>query len=161
LQLHATLPTIAALAPSLGGLGRTVVIDHYGLLQAASGPDQAGWPELLALLRQEDVYLKLSAPDLASRAAGFADLSSFVAALARCAPQRLLWGSNWPHTQGTARSEAAAAAHAVEPFREVDDADVLRQLQRWLGDARYRQVMVGTPGLLYHFAGNRRDLSAS
>ena len=133
IQLHAPLAVLAALAPKLAKTPRTFVVDHLGLPGPNLQPTHPHWQTLLRWLETERVYVKLSAPYLASaQPVGHTDLQALLLSLMAVAPHRLLWGSNWPHTQGTSRAPGADAMKP-EPFREVDDAHWLRLCQQWAG----------------------------
>ncbi len=146
IDLHVDLPTLAALGPALHATRRTFVLDHFGVPDAALGTGDAAWQSLLRLLAQGGIFVKLSAPYLASNATDYANLEPFVRTLVDAAPDRLLWGTNWPHTQGAAR--AALPAGGTEPFRVVDDALWRERCVEWTGKAQ-RDVLAGAAGRLY------------
>jgi predicted TIM-barrel fold metal-dependent hydrolase len=136
LQLHVTLDTLVALSDGIARSGRACVLDHLGLPAVAAGTQAPAWQQLLQLAQDGSLFVKLSGPYLSSQtAAPHHDLQPFVQSLATAAPGALLWGSNWPHTQGTQR-QAHTPASAIEPFRVVDDRTWLDTCSRWLGAAR-------------------------
>lgn len=152
-QLHcgaALLPTVAATLP---GLRVPLVLDHFAGLRAADG--QTGGERLdalLALLGTGQVYVKLSAFYRASTdAPHHADLAPLARVLMRCRPDRLLWGSDWPHTGGGGSRERDPSR--TEPFREVDLAASLAALQSWAAhdSALLHAILVRNPALLYGF----------
>jgi predicted TIM-barrel fold metal-dependent hydrolase len=61
IQIYTALSVIAALREEIAGLSVPVVIDHFGLARAGGGPGQAGFEDLLALMRSGKAYVKLSA----------------------------------------------------------------------------------------------------
>ena len=64
---------------------------------------------------------------------------------------RLVWGSDWPHTN-SARC-LAVPAHDVAPALPIDDGRVLNLLPTWTADAQIRrQILVVNPARLYGFA---------
>jgi predicted TIM-barrel fold metal-dependent hydrolase len=151
-DLHAGLDVVAALADTIAAAPAPVVVDHFGLADPASGPDQPGFAALCELAAAGRAYVKLSAPE---RLGGDPDADG-VAALARAlldaAPERMLWASDWPHTGGGPHGGGARDASAVEPFREVDDARALGRLHEWTRDeAEARRVLVDNPARLYGF----------
>jgi D-galactarolactone isomerase len=68
---------------------------------------------------------------------GYADYALQVRALVKAAPQRLLWGTNWPHPLVEAKP---------------DDADLLDSLGEWIAEESvHRAILVENPALLYGF----------
>ena len=109
--LHAELWTdckaLPAIAPQLLELPVPVVIDHMGGFDVNAGIDDAGFRTLLDLLATGRVWVKLCAyrnllgsPD---REAG----RPFQQKLIEANPERLLWGSDWPHLRVTPAPDAA------------------------------------------------------
>lgn len=82
----------------IAGLRLPVVIDHFGWFDLANGVTGEDFRCLLRLVRGGDVYLKLSAANRLSKAGPpFPEILPFAKALIDAAPERLLWGSDWPH----------------------------------------------------------------
>jgi predicted TIM-barrel fold metal-dependent hydrolase len=114
------------------------VIDHMGRMHAAEGVEQPGFRALLELMRRENAWVKLSGPDRITAAGPpFADALPYAQALLAAAPDRCLWGSDWPHPNN--------------PWRP-DDADLIELLPQIAPDARLRQtLLVENPARLYGF----------
>ena len=108
LALHGT--RIRELKSVIERLKVPVVIDHMGWCAASAGVNQPDFQAVLSLVRDAGCWVKLSgayrmsaqaapywdaAPD--TNAALYADAAPFAQALAAAAPDRLLWGSDWPH----------------------------------------------------------------
>jgi predicted TIM-barrel fold metal-dependent hydrolase len=149
-QVFARLAVVAALADELATLPVTLVIDHFGRPDAALGVDQSGFDALRRLVASGQAYVKLSA---AYRISGLPDLSD-VAPLARALiaenPDRMLWGTDWPHPGGTRRAPDASAT--PEPFQIVDDGQALDRVAAWAPDPTIRQkILVENPARLYRF----------
>lgn len=136
LELQVSPASLAPLAREVAALGTPVVLDH--LAGVPTGEDAA---TLLALLDQPEIFVKLSALE---RAPGKAALA-LAQLLAHRAPDRLLWGSDWPHTP---LHPAAKARLTALPFRAVDDPAALRALGRELGEA-LATARGATPSRLY------------
>ncbi|UTW10428.1 amidohydrolase family protein [Marinobacterium rhizophilum] len=117
------------------------VIDHLGKFGQPLTPDCAAFRALLGLVDRGNCYVKIAACYETSLA-GYPDYQD-VAALARAliahAPQRIIWGTNWPHLSRP-RDEAP------------DDAELLDTVWRWMPDAQIRQqILVDNPARLYGF----------
>lgn len=118
------------------------VIDHTGKYLEPVAPDHAAFKALLRLVDTGRCWVKLSAPYETSRtgAPGYADVARLAQALARHAPERMLWASNWPHP-------------SAPPDAVPDDADLLDLLLEWAPDETVRRkILVDNPAALYGFA---------
>jgi len=140
LQVYADFDGQPEVGDVLAGLPVPVAIDHFGRVPTA---DSQGSPALRALLRALDsgnCWLKLSAPYFVSRQfPHYADIAPLACTLLSHAPDRLLWGTDWPH--------ASAREHMPA------DADLVDLLGSWLPDEAARQrVLVDNPACLYGFA---------
>ena len=115
-----------------------VVIDHMLNIPAARGIDDLAFQTLLRLVGEGHVHAKLSAPYRLSEAfPDYADARAFHAALVRANPERLIWGTDWPHPQ---------IAAGVMP----DDGHLVDLFHAWTPDARHRQlILVETPVSLF------------
>ncbi len=102
--LHLQLFTDSRLLPPLADrLMRSrvpVVIDHMGRTPAGLGAEHAGIRTLVRLMQQGPVWVKLSGlANLSDDGPGFAEVRPIHEALVSAAPDRVLWGSDWPHTK--------------------------------------------------------------
>ncbi|ESR23733.1 amidohydrolase family protein [Lutibaculum baratangense] len=149
LQIFTSAATIAALKAEFAELPVPIVIDHFGLLSPASdgGPEEAA---ILRLLGSGKAWVKLSGtyrldpPDLDGR---MADLAR---RLHRANPERIVWGSDWPHTP--AHPGGASADDAELPFRELDDRALLGTIREWFDEPRrWQEILVANPARLYDF----------
>lgn len=117
-----------------------VVIDHMGRLNAGQGIDPSGLRLVLRMLERDDRWVMLSNGHRSS-AQGYPwdDVVALGRALYRIAPERCIWGSDWPHV---------GSLGGPMP----DDADLLALLQRYLPDpAALEQVLVRNPERLFGF----------
>ena len=91
--------TIREFVPVLKALPVTYVIDHMGTISAAKGLDDAEFKALLDLqASDEKCWIKISGPERASASGPpFHDAVPFAQALIDNAPDRVIWGSDWPH----------------------------------------------------------------
>lgn len=70
-------------------------------------------------------------------------------ALIAANPERLVWGTDWPHPGGGSGARNPAA---IEPFRPEDDGAALDRLAGWAGDvSTLRRILVENPARLYDF----------
>ncbi|MBI5069001.1 MAG: amidohydrolase family protein [Deltaproteobacteria bacterium] len=116
-----------------------VVIDHMGHMPAALGTGHAAFQALLRLLQGGRCWVKLSGPyRISAQGLPYRDVDPFVEALVRCNPERLVWGTDWPHP--------------AIPGTVPDDGALVDLLATWLPDERLRrQVLVDNPARLYGF----------
>jgi predicted TIM-barrel fold metal-dependent hydrolase len=91
--------TVEEFTPLLKSLPIPYVIDHMGTVLAAKGLDQANFQHLLALVRMDEkCWVKLTGFERATASgAPFHDAVPFAEALMKAAPERMLWGTDWPH----------------------------------------------------------------
>lgn len=147
-QVYANLPLLAACQSVLLALPVPVVLDHYAGAHASGGPEQPGLHAVLALVAEGRAYVKLSAPYRLSAAAGHADMAPIARAFIAAGPERMLWGSDWPHPQPGSRPHP----HDISPPFAVDSAQVLAALRDWTPDARtFDRILADNPARLYGF----------
>ena len=137
IQIYADGPKILEIGSLLARLPVEVVIDHCGGVQAGLG---VGHPQFQALLRLMDsgrAWIKVCHYRASSTGAPFADVAPNVRALVVAAPDRCVWGTDWPHPQ-------------MDPLPEA--GVLLDQFFEWVPDAAARQkVLVDNPARLYGF----------
>jgi 2-pyrone-4,6-dicarboxylate lactonase len=97
--LHLDAEDIVEYAARIERIGVPFLIDHMGRVKARLGLDQAPFRRLLALLRDNPhAWVKVCGGERVSSAgAPFHDAVPFAAALIETAPERVLWGTDWPH----------------------------------------------------------------
>ena len=140
LQLFARPEQIVALAPVLQSLPVPLVIDHMGL-DDPKAPDLEARALVLRLLEAGNTWVKLSGAYMRSAVHGpsYADTLPWGRTLVQAAPERMVWGSDWPHTTETPGT--------------VNDGDLVDVLQRWSdSDAVLDRILVDNPARLYGFA---------
>jgi predicted TIM-barrel fold metal-dependent hydrolase len=150
-QTYTQLATIAALRDTIMGLPTPFVIDHFGLAQAAKGVSQPGFDAMLALVRSGKAYVKLSGSYRVSQVPDDADAAPLARALIAANPDRMVWGTDWPHPGG-GKPGTPRPRDTIEPFRPIDDGRALNRLAEWAGDAAtLRKILVDNPASLYEF----------
>jgi len=140
IQVFAQPEQIVALAPLLRTLPLPLVIDHLGRIDPAQGTACAAYGVLRELLDAGNTWVKLSGAYMRSavHGPGYADTLPLGRALVQAAPERLVWGSDWPHT--------------TEAPGTVDDAALVDLLRAWSGsDAAMDRILVDNPARLYGF----------
>jgi predicted TIM-barrel fold metal-dependent hydrolase len=124
-----------------------------GLPDGAAGLGQAGFQAVLRLLAREHVWVKVAGADRITRTTGrLPDAIPFIRALAAAAPERLVWGSDWPNIGFHSGEQVRDAA--VLPHRELDAGELLDVLIEAVPDAAARRaILAGNPARLYGFDG--------
>lgn len=133
--LHLDAPDIIELAPMVAEIGITAVIDHMGRCPAANGVEQAPFKALLALARRPHVWVKVSGAERIAEPP-FASAIPFARALMEAAPDRVLWGTDFPHPN---------LKH------EVDEADLVDMLPDYGDAGMLHRLLVANPARLYDF----------
>jgi predicted TIM-barrel fold metal-dependent hydrolase len=150
LQIFCDPNMLAALAPAIARSSVPVVIDHMGLPDAAHGVEQPGFQTVLQLAGK--AWVKVAGADRITRSTGnLRDAIPFIRALAQAAPQRLVWGSDWPnigfHTRQQVHDDSLLA------HRELDAGELLDVLLEALPDADTRSaILARNPEALYGFS---------
>lgn len=148
-EIIAPLQMLIDCAPSLAEAPVPIVIDHYGL-HGQTEPGGAEGRALLALIKQPHIWIKLSAPyrarndDLATRPD-----PEWLAAILAVAPQRCVWGSDWPHTPPHHEHEGA---QFLAPYRDLHYSTVVDEFLAALPSPdMIKPVMTDNPARLYGF----------
>ncbi len=131
--------------PDLRALAKKICVPlsvgHIGYTKVASGGlNHPGYQEFLALLRDGYFWVKLTGPSRLSARESFPypDVTAMAQAAIQAAPDRVVWGSDWPH---------------VMQYKPMpNDGDLLDALAEWAPDAVQRQrILVDNPARLYGF----------
>jgi predicted TIM-barrel fold metal-dependent hydrolase len=152
IQMYVTLPVISSIKDLVAASPVPVVFDHFGRAQAALGTGQPGFSDLVELLRSGKAYVKISgAYRVSHQGPDFADAAPLARALIAANPERIVWGTDWPHPNS--EPMPGYGAMDVRPFFPIDDGRLLNQLPFWAPDARVRkQILVDNPARLYGFS---------
>jgi predicted TIM-barrel fold metal-dependent hydrolase len=98
LVVHLDAVDITELASLLVGLPVPFLIDHMARVKASEGIDQVPFQTLLDLMKQENAWVKICGGErVSSQDAPFHDAIPFAQALIAAAPDRVLWGTDFPH----------------------------------------------------------------
>jgi len=139
-QFNTTAEQIVAAEDLLKRLASPIVFDHMGHLPQPEGIGHPGFRIIRELIDKGRTWVKLSVTYDSSNDGppGYADVNRVGQAYVRAAPERLVWGSNWPHPS--------------EPAKP-DDAMLFDLLAQWAPDEATRnRILVQNPETLYGFA---------
>jgi len=150
-QLYTTLPMIAAIKPLVLASPVPAVFDHFGGAQAELGVDQPGFSDLVDLVKSGKAYVKISGAYRSSKKApDYADVVPLAKALIAANPERIIWGTDWPHPNSV--TAPGKQITDVTPLFQIDDGRLLNQLAVWAPDAATRKtILVDNPARLYGF----------
>ena len=150
LQVSATPATFEAAKEELMAVSVPLVVDHFGEPRAAEGLGQTGFATILNLVGSGKAYVKISNADNLSSRPDLSDLTPYATALIAANPQRVVWGTAWPHPSAGAVPGRRATDLAVH--RQVDDGRALNMLPVWAPDATTRRmILADNPARLYGF----------
>jgi predicted TIM-barrel fold metal-dependent hydrolase len=116
-----------------------IVLGHLGYMHTDKGSNAPGFQALLRLVKSGRCWVKFTGPyRISTVALPHPDVTPFAHVLIAGNPERILWGSDWPHVM----------AKGAMP----NDGDLADLLSDWIPDARLReQVLVKNPERLYGF----------
>jgi predicted TIM-barrel fold metal-dependent hydrolase len=150
-QVYTILPLLKNITDVLASSPVPVVFDHFGGAEADKGLEQPGWAELVEAVKSGKIYVKISgAYRLSNKAPDYPDAVPFAKALIAANPDRLVWGSDWPHPDSV--TPPGKKPTDLTPLYQIDDGRVLNQLAVWAPDAATRKkILVDNPARLYGF----------
>ena len=131
---------ILELMPVFKSLKTPLSIAHFAYQPATAGIDAPGFKALLDLMRNQNTWMKISGANRVSRGdlPPYDDVKPMAHALIAAAPERIMWGTDWPHPN----------KYAVNP----NDGDLVDALGDWVTDnAMMQKIMVDTPAAFYRF----------
>jgi predicted TIM-barrel fold metal-dependent hydrolase len=138
IQVYAEGETMLALGDTFAQLPVPIVVDHCGGVMAALGTAHPQFQALLRLLDSGNAWIKTCSYRVSSTGAPFADAEANVKALIAAAPERCVWGTDWPHP-------------GMDPV--PDAGKLFDQFCGWVPDAATRdRILVDNPATLYGFA---------
>ncbi len=137
IQVYADGDKLEEIAPVLAKLPVDVVIDHCGGVMSELGTDHPQFQALLRLLDGGNAWIKTCSYRVSSAGKPWADTGANVQALVKVAPERCVWGTDWPHPQ-------------MDPC--PDAGEQLGLFLQWVPDAATQhRVLVDNPARLYGF----------
>jgi 2-pyrone-4,6-dicarboxylate lactonase len=134
LQFYTPGRIVRDLLPFLSTLEDTFVIDHMGYMLESDGLTETDFERLLSVLEQGRCHIKLSGPYRIAKGKALSSVAPLGRALVSTRPDRLIWGSDWPHL----------------PDGQRDTGEIVNLLVDWAPDeADRQQILVTTPGRLF------------
>jgi len=131
---------ILELMPVFTALKVPMSIAHFAYQPATAGVKAPGFKALLELVSRGNTWLKISGANRVSRGdlPPYDDVRPMAQALIEAAPDRIMWGTDWPHPN----------KYVANP----NDGDLVDALGDWVADeAMRRRIMVDTPAEFYRF----------
>ena len=147
-QFNTSLRIIEALSSQLLASPVPVVFDHFGGARGSAGVNQPGFAAMVGLVKAGKAYVKISgaADQVSTTPPEYPEALPLARALIAANPERILWGSSWPHPG----SSAGRRNTDLTPNRDIDDGLVLNLLPVWAPDAATRRaILVDNPARLY------------
>ncbi|CAN5118174.1 amidohydrolase family protein [soil metagenome] len=143
-QLHvAQIDELVALAPLLHESTGALVFDHLGCVRGRDGVGSPGFQAMLGLLRErDDCWVKLSSwyRRSSSGPPSYADMKPLAQALVEARPDRVVFGTNWPHP------------NLFDVAEVPDDGNLVDVFHDWVPDDDLRErILIGNPARLYGF----------
>ena len=141
LVFHFKGDEIVAYAELLDGLPTPFVLDHFGGVDPATGgTDQESFRVVARHIQNGQGWVKTSAIEkISNQSYPFADAAEIARAFIAAAPDRVLWGTDWPHP-------------GVGPQGPTNDGDLVDLIPSYANDAAIQQkLMVDNPARLYGF----------
>jgi len=131
---------IIALMPTLAAVRVPISIAHFAYQPATAGVSAPGFKALIELMRRGNTWMKISGANRVSATdlLPYDDVKPMAEALIEAAPDRIMWGTDWPHPN----------KYLVNP----NDGDLVGAFGDWVtDDAMRRRIMVDNPAEFYRF----------
>ena len=131
---------ILDLMPTFEALTVPMSIAHFAYQPATAGVSARGFQALINLVRTGNTWIKISGANRVSETdlPPYDDVKPMAEALIEAAPDRIMWGTDWPHPN----------KYVANP----NDGDLVNAFGDWVGDENMRRkIMVDTPAAFYRF----------
>ena len=146
-DLHIDMKSLIEQEKRIRAMPVPVVIDHIARVKPADGLNQAGFQLLLDLMQLKHVWVKVSGADKICNTRvhsyfglPFVEVMPYAQAVIAAAPARVIWGTDWPHSNNFA------------PGHTPDDGDLVDLLAAFAPDqATRKKILVDNPVALYGF----------
>jgi len=135
LQFYTPGKIVRDLLPFFSDFETTFTIDHMGYMKESDGLTQADFDRLVRVLDGGSCYVKLSGPYRIAKDKPLSSVAPIGRALVAARPDRLIWGSDWPHLRNGQR----------------DTGELLNLLADWAPDEADRhQILVESAETLFY-----------
>ena len=146
-DLHIDMTNLIAQEKRIRSMPTPVVIDHIARVRPSDGLNQPGFQLLLELLKLKHVWVKVSGADKICTTKvysyfglPFIEVIPYARAVIAAAPDRIVWGSDWPHSNN------------FSPGHTPNDGDLIDLLAAFAPDETTRKtILVDNPAALYGF----------
>lgn len=120
-------PDLEDLVPFLSELNTTIVVDHMGRPDVTKGVDHPDFQRFINLMKNNDmIWTKVSCPErLTQTSPDYSDVVPFAKMLVETFPNRVLWGTDWPHPN--MKSHVPDDGKLVEVIPEIAPTAELQQ----------------------------------
>jgi predicted TIM-barrel fold metal-dependent hydrolase len=151
IQVYSGLSVVEALQDDVMTAPLPIVFDHFARARASLGVSQTGFDVLVKLVRSGKAYVKISAAyRVSDHAPAYPDVTPLARTLIAANPQRVLWGTDWPHPDSS--QVPGRGAFDIAPLLQIDDGRLFNQLPVWAPDENVRRtILVENPARLYGF----------
>ena len=141
-QIHQLGDGIVKMEDILQRLASPIVFDHMGRIPKDVGVNHPAYAVVSKLIDKGRTWVKISGAYMDTKVGPptYADSTKLAQAFVKAAPERMVWGSDWPHP--TEKDDA-----------KPDDAILVDLLTEWAPDEKTRnRILVDNPATLYGFA---------
>ena len=140
LQLYAHAAEMVALEAVLARLPCPMVVDHMGGVKAAEGGTESPGFKAMIRLLEKGAWAKLCGYRSSAAGAPYSDVAGMARRMIAAAPERCVWGTDWPHPS------------LLSPEEVPDDGVLLDALGAWAPrDDQRQSILVDNPARLYGF----------
>ena len=137
-EIWASIEQHVELLPRYRSWGIPICLDHMASVISARGAEDPAFQAILAAMNEGWLWIKLVVTRCSQDFPDYPDLAVFHQALAHMRPDRLVWGSDWPHLR--------------LGLKTPDVGHLLALLAKWIPDeAVRRHILVRNPAELYDF----------
>jgi 2-pyrone-4,6-dicarboxylate lactonase len=135
-ELYSPGGVLRNLAEHLPDIGVAVSVDHMGYMKDGYGLTDTDFKQFVETVKSGQIWVKLTGPYRLSSDTDWQHADEMARALIEAAPQRMLWGTDWPHI----------------PDCSLDTGALLARLERWCPeDALRARILVDNPAHLYDY----------
>ena len=133
-QFYTPGTIVRDLVPFIGDLEDDFVIDHMGYMLESDGLTRTDFDRLLAVMKGGKCWIKLSGPYRVAKYKPLSSVAPIGEALVQTRPDRLIWGSDWPHL----------------PDGQRDTGELLNLLADWAPNPEDKvRILVDGPSTLF------------